>query len=225
MLDYIVIFESTPEHVTICMEDCGTSLRTALKQKQLSLPQVLSVCYQVMLGLAVAEALYEYEHRDLHLHNIMVRRTTSPYLGFLVRSRSHRVATHGMRAFIIDNTFARARVGGQHYFTHLSGKLTKLAQAYLDKRDTLTEQDRVYVRMFQTAKHDWAQWMPQSNLYWMRHIALASLKAAPFYTEDEDPYHRELVKLADHFTCGSSLQSVLRRLTSDHKKVTRVEQQ
>ena len=106
--------------------------------------------------MVAAEQLLEYEHRDLHLANILIRRTTIATLHFVVADERYAVATHGIRAFVIDTTFARARLGTERYYTPLSNKLER---KWLDSiatdgavRCSLTEQDLVYARMYNAAR-------------------------------------------------------------------------
>ena len=208
------------------MEDCGTSLQCAIKQKLLSLAQMVSICYQLILGLTVAEMLYEYEHRDLHLNNVMLRRTSSLHVNFVIASRHHSVITHGIRAFIIDNTFARARIGAEHYFTNLSNKLYKLASQYVDHsiRSQLTDQNKVYVRMFRTARHNWAKWVPETNLYWLRHIVCFMLqqarndKTASSVNSIRGGHFKELVKLDILLHKATTMQSLMQYLQTARKK-------
>lgn len=167
------------------MEDCGQTLRSCYKS--LSLKQIASVCYQVLLGLAAAEAVFEYEHRDLHLGNIMVRCTSRRSLDFVVASHKYRLDTEGKRAFIIDNTFARMRFGEEYYYTNLTDRLTTMAKDADDATKSQSDQDRVYVGMFHAAAGNWAKWMPRSNLHWMNFLMRRMLKVAKV-DSDEDKH-------------------------------------
>lgn len=68
---------------------------------------MMSVLKQVTLGLAVAEAAYQFEHRDLHISNVLVKRTTKDIMEYRIDGRRYSVQTYGVRAYIIDLTFSR----------------------------------------------------------------------------------------------------------------------
>ncbi|KAJ6225806.1 hypothetical protein RDWZM_004351 [Blomia tropicalis] len=206
--------ETSHEYVAICMEHCGISLRKAAKK--LSLKQVASICYQLLLGMAAAEQLYEYEHRDLHLANILVRKTKSEKLNFVFQSSQYQVQTYGIRAFIIDNTFARMRLGNQIYYTRLSDKLERkwLQSLDDDKRKELTEQDMIYVRMHNAARDNWSQWLKRTNLYWLNHIVVQLInhkQILPQADKDQSTFI-ELKYLENCLTNYESLYEVVQNI-------------
>lgn len=72
--------------------------------------QVLSIAKQVAFALAVAEAAYEFEHRDLHNSNILVQTTSQKFVLFCLNGKSYQLESCGVMAFIIDNTFSRYKI-------------------------------------------------------------------------------------------------------------------
>lgn len=159
------------EYIVICMEKCGVSLRKAVKQNGMCLTQIVSVLQQLVFSLIAAEVMYEYEHRDLHEANIMVRTTSREHLSFVIHSRVYTIPTNGVRLFIIDNTFARARIGEQVYYTYLSNKLETIARKSMKMADSeMHPQEVVYKNMYFKAAHHWDKWMPESNVWWVCHI-------------------------------------------------------
>lgn len=189
------------------MEHCGESLRSCYKK--LSIKQIISVVYQVLLSLAAAEATYEYEHRDLHLGNIMVRTTKNPTVHFVVASREYRVDTEGKRAFIIDNTFARMRIGTDFYYTNLTDRLATLARDSKNPTKVQTDQDKIYVGMYYSANGNWAKWMPRTNLEWMSFIVHRFLKYTQLSKDEDERFLAELKALHHQIKTCKTLKGVL----------------
>jgi hypothetical protein len=65
-----------------------------------------AIIFQVGYGLAVANKYFAFVHNDLHASNIMVQRTTEPYMYYKIGAVLYRIPTFGRIYKIID--FARA---------------------------------------------------------------------------------------------------------------------
>ena len=68
-------------------------------------------CAQTVLTLAVAEECLEFEHRDLHWGNLLLKplRSSAAPLHFALRGAEMRVAHAGVQLCLIDFTMARLR--------------------------------------------------------------------------------------------------------------------
>ena len=73
--------------------------------------QAQSIITQVTLSLAIAEHALEFEHRDLHWGNILIKRTSEPTLTYMLDGSSLAVDTHGVKVTIIDFTLSRLTKG------------------------------------------------------------------------------------------------------------------
>lgn len=62
---------------------------------------------QVAFTLAVAEEAVEYEHRDMHWGNVLVRPAESTVSNYTLRGVPIRVQTHGTSVSLIDFTASR----------------------------------------------------------------------------------------------------------------------
>ena len=94
------------------------SVAVGNKSNNVSLPpqfsnyaQGLSVLRQVVYALAVGEAALEFEHRDLHLGNILIKRTEVAELKVNLLGQEHRLPSAGVHATIIDFTISRLKKG------------------------------------------------------------------------------------------------------------------
>merc|ERR1711881_127228 len=76
--------------------------------KLTSVDIAFSIFHQVALGLAVSESRYEFEHRDLHIGNILIKECNDPTLHFELRGDKIDLKVHGVQATIIDFSLSRA---------------------------------------------------------------------------------------------------------------------
>lgn len=80
------------------------------QEKKVNCYQVISIAKQVAFALAVAEAAYEFEHRDLHNSNVLIKKTSNKYVIFSLNGKCYQMECCGVMAFIIDNTFSRYKI-------------------------------------------------------------------------------------------------------------------
>jgi hypothetical protein len=101
----------------IAMEKMSMTLDELLKEKKISEHEWLSILFQVIFGLAVAQKHFKFTHNDLHSSNIMLKPTKIPYLYFAVKGTYYKIPTFGKITKIID--FARAvfTVDGIQFFS------------------------------------------------------------------------------------------------------------
>ena len=53
----------------------------------------------------------EFEHRDMHRGNILVRRTHDPVLYFRMDHKEYKIQSHGVLASVVDFTLSRINQG------------------------------------------------------------------------------------------------------------------
>lgn len=57
--------------------------------------------FQIVFGLAVAEQQYNFEHRDLHIGNILVKKiAVSRRISFKLDGEIFTIPSHGVKVFI-----------------------------------------------------------------------------------------------------------------------------
>lgn len=66
-----------------------------------------SVFEQVTFSLAVAEEALQFEHRDLHWGNVLVKKTELKFHEYVVMGQTFQVESHGVHVSIIDFTLSR----------------------------------------------------------------------------------------------------------------------
>ena len=76
-----------------------------------NLRQAKSVLQQVTYGLAIAESALEFEHRDLHWGNVLVRPCAKENLRYTLKGTDVYLPSWGLEVSIIDFTLSRLRKG------------------------------------------------------------------------------------------------------------------
>ena len=153
------------EYLIMTLKYCGEPLWKVVNSRKVNAKQILSICYQLTLALTASECVYEFEHRDLHVGNILVKKTKKKSIKFVIKTQNYRVQSFGYKAFIIDTTFSRIKIGPNVFFTSLSNRLNPK----IHQKDP-EPQDIVYKRMAEEAKDNWECWRPQTNLYWLKYL-------------------------------------------------------
>lgn len=188
------------ESLTILMKYCGDSLWHLMKHKHrigadgtingITADQLLSVCYQVTFALAVAESIYQFEHRDLHVCNILVKRTKKECVTFIIKSMTYKVKSFGVKACIIDATFSRICLGTNVYFTDLTNRLKGTAT-----NPNPDSQEETYQRMYNKVIDKWTDWYPETNIYWCKYFFSEVLASQAFVLDCNDNTKKNLNNL------------------------------
>ncbi|XP_045531593.1 serine/threonine-protein kinase haspin homolog [Pieris brassicae] len=151
--------------------------------------QACALFQQVAFGLAVAEQAYQFEHRDLHWGNVLIAPTDQKYSTFVLRGRTHRVPTCGVKATIIDYSLSRVSVGRVLYCNLAEDE--SLFEAVGDY------QFEVYRRMRDRLGNDWMNYEPYTNILWLHYTADKMITALR-YTRTNTKIHKHFIaKLKD----------------------------
>ncbi|XP_022339342.2 uncharacterized protein LOC111134522 [Crassostrea virginica] len=123
-----------------------------------------SVFEQVTFSLAVAEEALQFEHRDLHWGNVLVRKTEVKVHEYVLLGQTFQVESHGVQVSIIDFTLSRLDKDGCTVFTDLSTD------------DSLFEgsgdyQFDIYRKMKDLNRNDWKAFHAQTNVFWLHYLA------------------------------------------------------
>ncbi|VFQ83499.1 unnamed protein product [Cuscuta campestris] len=147
----------------------------------LNYDEARSLLVQVTLALAVAEAAYEFEHRDLHWGNILLTRKGSSTVEFYLEGRQIHVRTFGLLISIIDFTLSRINTGEDVLFLDLSSDPELFEGPKGDK------QSETYRKMREVTGEYWEGSFPKTNVLWVQYLidVLLLKKSYARSTKDE----------------------------------------
>ncbi|CAH8590776.1 unnamed protein product [Schistosoma turkestanicum] len=156
-----------------------------------------SVIEQIALSLAAAESALQFEHRDLHWHNVLVRPTRQWKLRYRVGGVSYAVLTEGIQVTIIDFTVSRLCHEGNIVYVDLS----ESPEIFECEGDY---QFDIYRIMRENNRNDWRPFHPSSNLYWLHYLMGKLLNETSYPRRDPDsqPVESELRALYDMILAG-----------------------
>ncbi|KAI9382907.1 hypothetical protein POPTR_013G003600v4 [Populus trichocarpa] len=130
----------------------------------LNFDEVHSLLVQVTAGLAIAEAAYEFEHRDLHWGNILLRRNDSTTVQFILEGKKMIFRTSGLLISIIDFTLSRINTGQDILFLDLT------SDPYLFKGPKGDRQAETYRKMKEVTGDFWEGSFPKTNVLWLIYL-------------------------------------------------------
>ncbi|KHG30786.1 Putative serine/threonine-protein kinase haspin [Gossypium arboreum] len=123
-----------------------------------------SLLVQVTAALAVAEAAYEFEHRDLHWGNLLLSRNGSVTVKFILEGKQISFRTYGLSVSIIDFTLSRINTGENILFLDLS------QDPYLFKGPKGDKQSETYRKMKEVTEDHWEGSFPRTNVLWLVYL-------------------------------------------------------
>ncbi|KAL0364890.1 UNVERIFIED_CONTAM: Serine/threonine-protein kinase haspin [Sesamum angustifolium] len=136
----------------------------------LNFDEARSLLVQVTLALAVAEAAYEFEHRDLHWGynlkqgNILLSRNGSATLQFILEGKKLQVRNFGLLISIIDFSLSRINTGEDILFLDLSSDPALFEGPKGDK------QADTYRKMRDVTDECWEGSFPKTNVLWLQYL-------------------------------------------------------
>lgn len=189
-----MLMESLPyEYVVSVMRHDGQPLWWMMSHKKLSAEQLTSILVQVIVGLTIAEKVYLYEHRDLHVSNILIKKTSKNMIPFILDGNRYNIISHGIKATIIDATFSRLTHNGKVYYRDLTSTLRAYGAKKTPTRMSL--QNRSYRQMVHITRNDWAEFTPKTNLIWLTYLCETLMKNE--IMKSNARLHGEITKIRD----------------------------
>ncbi|KFK43247.1 hypothetical protein AALP_AA1G098900 [Arabis alpina] len=171
-------------YVMFVLEHGGKDLESFVL---LNFDEARSLLVQVTAGLAVSEAAFEFEHRDLHWGNILLNRNNSSTLPFLLEGKQVFVKTFGVQISIIDFTLSRMNTGEKILFLDLT------SDPYLFKGPKGDKQAETYRKMKAVTKDCWEASFSRTNVLWLIYLVDLLLTKKSFERSSKD--ERELRSL------------------------------
>ncbi|KAK9136570.1 hypothetical protein Sjap_007164 [Stephania japonica] len=220
-------FPETQCYVAFVLAHGGKDLESFVL---LNFDEARSLIIQVTAGLAVAEAAYEFEHRDLHWGNILLSRKEGAVMSFTLEGRQMLVKTFGLSVSMIDFTLSRINTGTslsthQRYLNGIAAVIKLLqwirvsstgeAIHFLDlSRDPeLFEgpkgdrQAETYRKMREVTEEYWEGSFPKTNVLWLQYLVDILLLKKSFKRASSD--ERELRSLKKRLSNYSSAKEAI----------------
>ncbi|ESO85044.1 hypothetical protein LOTGIDRAFT_130985, partial [Lottia gigantea] len=135
--------------------------------------QAKSVLIQTAYALAVAEEAFEFEHRDLHIGNVLVKATEDRTVDCTIDGHKVSIETNGVHIFIIDFTMSRLKKDGVIIHCNLADDKT-LFEGEGDY------QFDIYRLMKEHNGNKWDDFKPYSNIFWLHYLTDCILKKKRF---------------------------------------------
>lgn len=101
-------FPEDQHYVVLEYEESGKTLESKIFKDAW---QIYSIFEQTVLSLAVAEDRLEFEHRDLHWGNVLVKDERKKTLQFRLNEQDIVIQSRGIKVTIIDYTMSRLTQG------------------------------------------------------------------------------------------------------------------
>jgi len=131
--------------------------------------QAFAVWKQVAHTLAVAEQAIEFEHRDLHWGNVLVKEVKGTKVcEFKLDGDIFKVESEETLATIIDFSLSRAEVEGQLIFNNLAEDPAVFQGRGADQGGDY--QFDIYRSMKQHNQDCWDKFRPRSNVLWLHYL-------------------------------------------------------
>ncbi|XP_060687516.1 uncharacterized protein haspin [Hemiscyllium ocellatum] len=144
-------------------ENGGNDLES-MHTKISSLESARSILQQVTASLAVAEKALNFEHRDLHWGNVLIKKTAIKQIEYKLCGKTFNIDTHGFVANIIDYTLSRMGTDDIVHFCDLSSE----DSFFCGQGDY---QFDIYRKMKKENLNNWAEYNPHTNVLWLHYLA------------------------------------------------------
>nr|XP_041633366.1 serine/threonine-protein kinase haspin homolog isoform X3 [Drosophila kikkawai]XP_041633367.1 serine/threonine-protein kinase haspin homolog isoform X3 [Drosophila kikkawai] len=118
---------------------------------------------QIILTLAIGEEECQFEHRDLHWGNVLIKDTDKKDIYFKFKNKDLTLPSKGVKISIIDYTLSRITIGQSCYFNDLSSDEDLFSA-------TGDYQYDIYRMMRNELKNNWASFSPKTNILWLSYL-------------------------------------------------------
>ncbi|KAI1694863.1 haspin like kinase domain-containing protein [Ditylenchus destructor] len=137
--------------------------KAGITKSNMRLAQCGSLFFQCAIALAIAEEKLEFEHRDAHESNLMVRLTSAKdEVRFVFNGNTIKLKSCGVVLTLIDYTHSRVKTEQGLFYTNMG------QQSIFDGSG---RQTKVYKDMRDINGNSWAEFNPQTNVLWLEYLA------------------------------------------------------
>ncbi|KAI6227922.1 Non-specific serine/threonine protein kinase [Aphelenchoides besseyi] len=155
--------------------------------------QAISILLQTMYALHVAERVYEFEHRDLHVGNVLIKTVPSQQTStHFVDGKKIVLRSHGVKVTIIDFTLSRSK---SCEFGTVCCNLEEdedLFKGDGEKKKNGDYQFDIYRKMREACENDWTSFTPKTSVYWIHYLSKKVL--AHFKSRDLKVLFNQILK-------------------------------
>ncbi len=198
--DRPTFYDQDALHVILVMEYGGLDLEHFALD---SMARVRSVLLQVLSAVALAEDKLQFEHRDLHLGNVLVKES---HRDSIQLGNYQAIPTAGIVTSIIDCSLSRFRAadggGGEVEEDILFRNLNNDAWLFTGDAGE-SRQYQVYRDMRDLLQSGWQQHQPRSNLLWITYIAEELLQRGAKLGRKEPTLHQALLEFSQKLNSGA----------------------
>ena len=150
-------------YIAFTCEDGGIDLEHFEFQ---SATEAIALLFQIVVALAVAEEESQFEHRDLHWGNVLIKRTRMQKKIARLNGVDINIQTSGLNVAIIDFTLSRLTAdSGKTFYLDLN------ADPELFNGPKKHCQSETYRRMKKATKGKWDAYEPKTNALWLHYLA------------------------------------------------------
>ncbi|CAO4374413.1 unnamed protein product [Caenorhabditis nigoni] len=126
--------------------------------------EIFSILIQIIISMMVAEEALSFEHRDLHLGNILIDRDGKEEVLYKFNNEKFALKTHGLKVSIIDFTLSRISKEGTTVYLDLENDPDIF-------KGQGNPQFDVYRQMRENNGGEWMTFNRRTNLMWIVYIA------------------------------------------------------
>ena len=99
----------------ICMEKCDETLDDLLHRTEMSQAEWFSALMQIVMTLIIYQKAFNFTHNDLHSNNVMIVKTSIPFIYYVQGRKFYKVPTFGRIFKIIDFGRSIYKFGGHTF--------------------------------------------------------------------------------------------------------------
>ncbi|XP_019732281.1 uncharacterized protein haspin isoform X2 [Hippocampus comes] len=165
-----------------------------------------SILHQVTAALAVAEQQLNFEHRDLHWGNVLVKTTKQKTGSFLLNGAAHSLETKGVLVRIIDYSLSRLEIDG----LTVSCDISNDEELFMGQGDY---QFDIYRHMREENGNNWNSYHPHSNVLWLHYLCskLLSMRYRGMGGRSSKDALKELTRFHDNVLQYTSAMEALEK--------------
>ncbi|PAV60744.1 hypothetical protein WR25_25414 [Diploscapter pachys] len=199
--------------VLLAFELCGTELED---MKLESASQFTSIMAQLSLALIIAETELEFEHRDMHISNVLVSPTSEEYIEYKLDFHKYRVKTNGLRVKIIDYSLSRINLPDALLYRDLAADCD-----IFDGGEGML-QFETYRWMRENCDNNWRKYSPYSNILWMGYTGQTLLADKHRPPEIKGHSKAQWTKAVKKFYDLGAVSEILKPETDEAKQASEI---